>query len=114
MPNANWQAEVNAALAEQKQEEAKSNDIFRNPALARFCVASGILSGLICAALVWASKLPDLSLDTRTTFGGAAWIAGMMTVVEIGLGITALLTQPKPRTSPSHRNEPGHRLVGRV
>src|SRR5262245_15615827 len=110
MPNTNWQAEVNAALNEEKQQEKAANNIFNNPALARYTLACGIVSGLIAAAVYSVSKLDGVSPDVRTQFEGFAILATMAAIVQVGLAIGALLMQPKPR--PRFQRKDGPPAIG--
>jgi hypothetical protein len=105
MPNANWQAEVKAALSDERQQEVQANNIFNNPALARFTLASGFVTAVIGAAVYGVSTLNGVSLDDRTTLEGSAWIAAMAAFTQVTLGITALLMQPKPRPPRERKDE---------
>jgi hypothetical protein len=110
MPNANWQAEVNAALKDEQHQEKAAQNIFKNPALARYWLASGIVAGLIAAAVYGVSTLDGLSPDDRTQFEGFAIIAGMASFVQVFLSVAALLMIPKPQ--PRFQRKDGPRAIG--
>jgi hypothetical protein len=106
MPNANWEADVAAALNEQKQAEVQASNVFANPVLAKFCIASGIFTALIAAAVAYASTVESIDFDQRRTFKGFAVCAAITAFTEVTIGVVALLSQGKQPAAKPRQNEP--------
>jgi hypothetical protein len=101
MPNPNWQADFEQALAEQDRSDPFAGSIFQNRTLAKLCVGTAVFPAALGAFVIYALVTDEIAAADHEGWQDFAIKCVVTAVIQVCLGCCALalLKKKSPRAN---------------